>query len=483
MGSSTNELEGGTSDRRLRPNLVLAAIVLGWCGFAFQGSLVAPVLPQFSRAFDQPPDITVYVLTSALLMAAVATPALARLGDRFGKKRMMVVATGMLAVGGLIAATTDSFGVLLVGRTLQGASAAVLPLGISLIRDLFPADRVHQAGAILGTSIGLAAGLGLLVAGLLVPASGRLDRDLWFSAVYGVVAFAAVMLFVPESSWRVSTGVDLLGTSLLGVGLIALLLPLSQGGTWGWTSSRTIWLLAGSVALMFLWVVVELRVRDPLVDMRLLTRATVLSTSTASFAFGFAQIINFVGLVTLVQVQRRSAGYGFSATVLHAGWYALPMSAALFLAAFIVGPLPARIPSRRVIAGGLLIGALGLGLIAAAHAASWEIYVFSLVSGAGLGLAFAAIPPQLLDTVPHAEVTSAGAINAIIFNIGQVLGGAVLGSVLAASVESGAGVASDHGYRVAYMIGAGTVIAATAVFLFLTRAARRPELAPSHGTH
>jgi MFS family permease len=326
--SWTDELQGGMSARRLRPNLVLAAIVLGWCGFAFQGSLVAPVLPQFSRAFDQPPDITAYVLTSALLMAAVATPALARLGVRFGKKRMMVVATGMLAAGGLIGATADTFSVLLVGRTLQGASAAVLPLGISLIRDLFPAGRVHQAGAILGTSIGLAGGLGLLVAGLLVPSSGRLDRDLWFSAAYGVVALVAVVLFVPESPWRVSTGVDLVGTGLLGAGLIALLLPLSQGGTWGWTSSRAIWLVAGSAALMSLWVVVELRVRDPLVDMRLLTRATVLSTSTASFAFGFAQIINFVGLVTLVQVQRQSAGYGFSATVLQAGCYALPMSAA-----------------------------------------------------------------------------------------------------------------------------------------------------------
>jgi predicted MFS family arabinose efflux permease len=118
MGSSTDEDRGGTSARRMRPNLVLAAIVLGWCGFAFQGSLVAPVLPQFSRAFDQPPDVTAYVLTAALLMAAVATPALARLGDRFGKKRMMVLATGMLAAGGLIAATSESFGVLLVGRTL-----------------------------------------------------------------------------------------------------------------------------------------------------------------------------------------------------------------------------------------------------------------------------------------------------------------------------------------------------------------------------
>jgi Major Facilitator Superfamily len=348
-----------------------------------------------------------------------------------------------------------------------------------LIRDLFPADRVHQAGAILGTSIGLAGGLGLLVAGLLVPSSGRLDRDLWFSAAYGVVALAAVVLFVPESPYRVITGVDLFGTGVLGVGLIALLLPLSQGGTWGWTSSRTIWLFAGSAVVMILWVVVELRVRDPLVDMRLLTRTTVLSTSTASFAFGFAQIINFVGLVTLVQVQRRSAGYGFSATVLQAGWYVLPMSAALFLAAFIVGPLPARVPSRLVIAGGLPIGALGLVLFAAAHAASLEICVFSLVSGAGLGLAFAAIPPQLLDTVPHAEMTSAGAINAIIFNIGQVLGGAVLGSVLAASVGDGAGVPSDHGYRLAYLIGAGTVSAATVAFLFLTRASGQAKLDPS----
>jgi MFS family permease len=128
-----------------------------------------------------------------------------------------------------------------------------------------------------------------------------------------------------------------------------------------------------------------------------------------------------------------------------------------------------------VISGGLLIGATGLALIAAAHVASWEIYAFSLVSGAGLGLAFAAIPPQLLDTVPHAEMTSAGAINAIVFNIGTVLGGAVLGSVLAGSVVTETGFPSDHGYRLAYLIGAGTVIATTVVFLLLTHATRRPE--------
>jgi MFS family permease len=452
---------------------VLVALVVGWCGFAVQGVLVAPVVPLFQSQYDVPADAASFVLTSALLVAALATPVMSRLGDRYGKKRLMVVAMAMLAGGGLIAALAPTFGLLIVGRSLQGASAVMFPLGVSLIRDLFPPDAVRRASSVLGASISIAGGAGLVLAGILVGDGDQLAPLLWFSAAYGVLALVVVATIVPESDYRTRAGLDLPGATLLSVGLVCLLLPLSQGGSWGWTSPATLGLLAATVVLLTGWVLVELRAEHPMVDVRLLVGPAVLSTSAASFAYGFAQLIGFVGLVQLVQVDSAQHGYGFSASVLAAGFYVLPTTTLQFFMAFVAARLVQRWAGQRLITVGYLVGAVGLAALTAAHGAGWQVVAFSCLYGAGLGLAFALIPPRLVDTVPHAQMTSASAINAIVFNVGQVIGGAVLGAVVAAATDAGASVPREVAYTVGFAVASVASLLGAVVFALLAGAAAR----------
>jgi MFS family permease len=220
---------------------------------------------------------------------------------------------------------------------------------------------------------------------------------------------------------------------------------------------------------LWAWVLLELRVAEPVVDMRMFVRPAMLSTTVATFVFGFASLISFVALVTMVQAEPADSGYGFSATVLQAGLYVLPSSLVQFAMAFAAARLGRLFSLRQLIVAGTLVGAFGLALFAIAHSQSWHIYLFSLVYGAGFGLSFACIPPRLVDTVAAEDMASASATNAVLFNVSQVLGGAVLAGTLAAATHLGASTPTDSGYRLAGLIGAAAAVVGAAVFVHQTR--------------
>jgi len=458
---------------KFRPTLVLSALIAGWCGLAVQGVLVSPVLPLFQEKYGVGPGAASLVLTSALLVATISIPVMSRLGDRYGKKRLMVVAMAFLAGGGIIAAVAPTFGVLLIGRSMQGTAAVMLPLGISLIRDEFPEHLVRRSSSILGASIGIAGGIGLVVAGLLVGDEGNLDAVLRFSAAYGVFALLCVSFLVPESDFRVKSALDVPGAVLLSLGLVCLLLTLSEGGTWGWGSALTLGVLAAGVLLLAAWVLVERRHADPLIDVRLLVRPAVLSTGVASFAFGFAQLAGFVAIANMVQVDPAESGYGFGATVLQSGWFVLPQTTVQFLAAFVAARLVRRWPSPAVITAGYGAAAVGLLLLALESSQAWQVVGFSCVYGAGLGVSFALLPPRLVDTVSHEQMTPASAISAVLFNVGQAGGGAVLGAVLAATTAAGALAPSESGYSYVFLACAVVSVVGGVVFALLAGRATR----------
>ena len=200
-------------------------------------SLLIPVLPTLPAALDTSPSNIEWLLTSTLLVGAVAVPLFGRLGDMFGKRRMMLIALGALVVGSLITCFTDDIALLIVGRAIQGVSLATIPLGISLLSSTLPRDRVGSAVAVISAMLGVGGALALPIASL-IGQHADFHALFWITAIGGALALVAVVVVVPESTSRSGGRVDLVGAALLSAGLICLLLPLAQTATWGWGSPR-----------------------------------------------------------------------------------------------------------------------------------------------------------------------------------------------------------------------------------------------------
>src|SRR3954451_20428201 len=221
---------------REHPTRTIAALAVATLAFSLQQTMILPALPAFQERYNVAPSTSTWLLTAFLISSAIATPILGRLGDMYGKERMLLIALGIFAVGSVVAATAGSFAMLLVGRTVQGTSAAVVPLAIGIVRDELPPARVAVTIGLLSSMLGIGGGAALILAGFLVD-HGGLDAIFWSALVVTAIGAALTWAFVPESPVRSPAPVDVLGAVLLSVSLVALLVGVSEGNRWGWGSA------------------------------------------------------------------------------------------------------------------------------------------------------------------------------------------------------------------------------------------------------
>src|SRR4051794_5163161 len=331
-------------ERRADYRVTFLVLCLGVASFSLLQSMVNPVLPTIEAGLGTDQATVSWVLTAYLLSASVFTPIIGRVGDKVGKERMLVVALAALAVGSFMAAIATSVGVMIAARVVQGVGGGVLPLTFGIIRDEFPREKV--AGAI-GTAAALLAvggGVGLGIAGPVVEALSY-HWLFWIPMVMTVVAALAAAFWVPESPERAPGRINLGTALLLSAWLVALLLGVSQGHVWGWTSGRVIALLVAAAVLLPTWVLAEARSSDPLVDMRMMRIPTVWTVNLVALLFGAGMYSMFAFLPQFLQTPE-AAGYGFGATVTESGLLLLPQTAASFLAGVFAGRLAHRFGSR-----------------------------------------------------------------------------------------------------------------------------------------
>ncbi|MBZ5737668.1 MFS transporter [Nocardioides mangrovi] len=451
-----------------RANLELLFVGLGALVVSLTQSMLVPVLGELQEEYGASAN---WLLTSTLLAGAVAVPILGRLGDMFGKRLMLLVALGALTVGSLIDALSDDLGWLIVGRAIQGASGAAIPLGISLLATLMPRERVASSVALISAMLGVGGSLGLPLAGL-VAEHADWHALFWINTVVGAIAFVGILLVVPESRQREGGRVDLVGAVLLSAGLVCLILPLEQAHEWGWGSGRVWLLLAASVVVFAVFAWFELRTRDALVDLKALTRRPILMTNLASICFGFALFASFIGTSTFVEAGKWT-GYGFESSLLVGGLAMLPSG----LAMLVFAPLAARLIVLRgapqTLALGAAIVAAGWLLRIVLTGELWQIFVGATVVGIGTGIGYAAMPSLINAYTPPHEIAAANGLNTLFRSLGSTLATAVGTSILASSlvyeVADGQVVdaaASLTAYRWLFAVCAGA--AALAAVLVLT---------------
>jgi EmrB/QacA subfamily drug resistance transporter len=437
--------------------------------FSLLQSLVNPVLPTIQAALDTDQATVTWVLTAYLLSASVFTPIVGRVGDKVGKERMLVVALAALAVGSLLAAVATSVGVLIAARVVQGIGGGVLPLTFGIIRDEFPRDRV--AGAI-GTAAALLAvggGVGLVIAGPLVDALSY-HWLFWIPMVMTIVAAVAAAVYVPESPERTPGRINVGTAVLLSAWLVALLLAVSQGHVWGWTSGRTIGLFVAAAVLLPTWVVAESRSAEPLVDMQMMRIPTVWTVNLVALLFGMGMYSMFAFLPQFLQTPQAN-GYGFGASVTESGLLLLPQTVASFVAGVLSGRLAHRFGSKPQLLVGATLTAIGTLGLTVAHDQIWQVIVETTITGFAFGLAFAAMSNLVVDAVPQTQTGVASGMNTNIRTVGGAIGSAVLGSVVTAQLLP-SGMPSESGYvhGFAVLTATSTLAAVVALFVPVVRA-------------
>lgn len=449
---------------------------LALCGtvVAMQQTMVIPLLPDAPQFLGTSVGSASWLVTTTLLSGAVSTPLISRAADMYGKKRMVLFSLAVLIVGSVIGSFSSSLAPVLVARALQGVGTALIPVGIAMIRDVLPTEKVPLGVAMMSASMAVGAGVGLPLAGFLVE---YLDWHaiFWATALLGVLVAGAMALILKESTVRTGGSFDLVGALIVSGMLTAIMLVLSKGGQWGWTSPITIGLAIGGVLLAVVSIPVELRVRQPLVNLVVSVRPAVLLVNLSAFLIGFGMFANMLVTTHLLQLPKET-GFGLGLSILETGLWMAPSSAAFG----IMAPLSAAVIQRLGAQTALLIGCLAMALSYLGRVFLsqdlWLIVVGAVLVAIATSMAFAAMPTLVMQAVPATESASANGLNTLLRSVGSAASSAVLAAVTTATsaVVGGVVSASFAGLMTIFAIAAG--MSFIAALLCLPLLWMRPDL-------
>jgi EmrB/QacA subfamily drug resistance transporter len=423
----------------LRSLLILSLAALA---FALAQTMLIPALTELAKSLNTDASGVAWTVTAYLLAAAVCTPVFGRLGDMFGKRRLLVVALGIFVAGSILSALGTSLEVVVAGRVLQGAGGGIFPLCFGIIRDEFPREKVGSSIGLISATFGIGGGAGLILGGLITDHASY-HWIFWLGAISAALAAVFIELFVPESPVRTPGRVDVRGAIVLGLGLTAPLLAIAKANEWGWGDTRTLGLFVVGAVILSFWVWLQRRTPEPLVDIEMLRQPTVAMTNFATVLVGFGMFGSFILIPQLAEAPK-SSGYGFGLDATGAGLLMVPGALVMLVAGPLSGVLGTRFGSRVPLALGAIITSAGLLLMALVHDTQLEIIVWNLVMSTGIGLAFAAMPNLILEAVTPEETGQATGVNTLVRSVGASLGAQISAAVLAGSVV--AGLPTDSGY-------------------------------------
>jgi EmrB/QacA subfamily drug resistance transporter len=437
-----------------RPTPVLLTLIAACVAFSLSQTLVMPALPALASEFDASPSAVSWVLTGFLLSASIATPIAGKLGDLFGKGRVLTAVLLLFSAGAVINALAPTIEVVIAGRVIQGAAGGVFPLAFGIVRDTFPREQVPGGLAIVSAVFGIGGGIGLPLSGVIVD-NVNLDWLFWISLTAVPVAWAAHR-FVPPSPPAKSTRVDWAGAALLSLSLAAILIGVSQAGDWGWGSPPNLAAIGGGLALLGAFVAVEARVTQPLIDLEVLRKPAVAATNLTGFLVGVAMFSSFLIFPQFAEAPE-NAGYGFGFTVTQAGLLMMPTALAQLAAGAPASRLAQRIGFRALLSLGVVLITCSFLINTFAHDHAWQLIIGGILMGVGLTFSFAAMANLIVGAVPQSEVGIATGINTVMRTVGGSFGAAVVTAILTGGTTP---IPTEASYTTAFAFSAGAGVLA-----------------------
>jgi MFS family permease len=459
--------------RRRDPQVTLAVLALGGLAYAVLQSLVIPAIPGIAHDLHTSDQSASWLLSAPLLAASVFTPIAGRLGDMYGKERMLVLSLVLLGLGTLWAALCTSILELDLARAVQGASGGLFPLAFGVIRDEFPAKRVAGGIGLVSAILGIGGGAGILLGGVILEHLGW-QWLFWIPLPVIVIATLLTYLYVPESPVRTPATINWLSAALMTVGLSAILIAISEATTWGWGSARTIGVTALGIGGCAAWVAWEIRSRTPLVDMRLMAIRPVWTTNLAAALLGGGMYAAFIMVPEFV-TEPRSTGFGFGASIVGSGLFLLPTTLMMLAMSLQAGRLAHRFGSKPSLVAGTLAGSVAFLLLVFAHSQPVYFYVAMGILGFGIGLAFAALGNLIVEAVPVTQTGVASGMNTVMRTLGGALGAQVAATLVADHLARN-GAPAVGGFTLAFAFCAGSLIVGVVASLAIPRRTPAEEL-------
>jgi MFS family permease len=453
MSVARTEEDSTTSEPR-GTGLLISGLALAVLTLSLLQTLVVPVLSDISTQLHTSLTAVGWVLTANLLSAAVLTPVLGRMGDVYGKRPVILGILALVLTGVLLAVATSSLPVLIIGRILQGASYGLFPLSMGVLRDEVPAHRLPQSMAIVSATLGVGGVVGLVGTGLLTRGGGDYHHPFWIGVGFAVAALVLCYFTVPGRE-PIAKGarVDWIGAVILGVGLVFLLLAISQGEDWGWGSLRTIGSFVVAVVVLVGWIFAERRIANPLARPALLVKRGVMIPNVVALLAGFGLFAAFLGLTDFVETPSRLAGYGFTASVLAASAvYLLPGGVVGVLLAPFIGQFVHRAGPYRVMMIGAALGVIGFGALCVLHGLTWEVVVFGSLTQLAVTIGYATLPATLVQAVEPADTGVANSVNSITRSVGSAIASALTVVLLTSNVGP-AGFPKESAFTTIFVLG------------------------------
>jgi MFS family permease len=458
--------QAAPEERRVRYGVTFMVLAVGVGAYSLLQSFVIPVMSTLEHNLHASASGGSWILTAYLLTASIFTPIVGRIGDVIGKERVFVATLLVLVAGSVLAALATNLTTMIAARAIQGVGGGVLPLAFGIVRDEFPSAKVAGKIGALASLTAVAGGLGTVIAGPIVEV---LDYHwlFWLPAILVSLAAVAAKMVIPASPGHNAGTVSWQPAIFLSAWLVCLLLALSQGSTWGWGSPAVLGLLALAAVLCAAWVMVENRVRVPLIDMHMMRRPQVWSANLATLLMGVAMYSAFAFLPSFVQTPS-GAGYGFGASITISGLILLPAAVTIFVFGLFAAPFVRRFGAKRVVVYALVVAASSFLWLALWHGQIWQVACAVALYGAGFGVGYAATASLIVDAVPADQTGVASGMNANIRTVGGAIGTALTASIVAAGAAAG-GLPLGSGYTHAFVLMTLACVAAAGAGLLIPR--------------
>lgn len=452
----------GVADARTA--LIVVALVLVEILSSFESSMIYTALPAISRDLGDL-GAAAWLVTAHLLGSVMMAVIGGRLGDMFGRKRVLVIVVMLCAAGSLLSAAASSIEIIIVGRAIQGASGAILPLAFGLVREtIAPRFAPFWIGVLMG-AFGVGSSAGFLLGGHLSE-GGDWQSIFEFTAVYSLLLLPVVLFAIPRGAQRlVRERFDFVGAILFVPAVAAVLVAITQWSRAEGDAYQAQLLLAGGIATIIFWIFFELRQASPLVDLRLLRqpRIAVANIGTCIVALGLIQTA-FLFMLLLQQPAITGVGLGVGATL--AGLLKVPSSLSAAFASPLSGYISSRHNSSRALVLGALLGAAGWAFLALFHVSLWQVVAASIVCSFSAYILLAGLPNLALEDAPVEQSSEVTGLMMVLRGICTAIGVQLIATFLSVSqvrLADGKSYPSEDAYVLTFSVIAASALVVAAL--------------------
>ncbi len=400
----------------------------------FVETMLVPALPDIAIVLNATSSDLAWVLTAYTLAGAVFIPIIGMMGEMWGRKRILLIIMAIYVVGLIGAAVSWDLLSLILFRALQGIGMGAIPLLMGMAKDILPPRLVPVGIGLISAMIGVGAALGLVVGGLLISTVGWQEAFWVILPVVGLLVLV-VQRSVPDKQVRRPMKMDVMGSVLLGIGLLTLLLALSRGSLWGWASMTTMGLLICSILFFLMFTVRERRFEEPIVKLGLLKNPNISVAYISMFFIGMIMFMLYQTLPFFLGTPREAGGFGITDQVL-IGLFILPNALMQLIFSPIGGRYGQKIGHGKVLVMGFAITAAGLLSLSTFRGSELGVLLTVAVFGIGIGLAMVGQTNMISTACSKEEFGSASAVNSMILTIGMSAGPVIASVIIGGFVDA-----------------------------------------------